>query len=451
MKTYFAVLTATLLLGGHPLIAEPAKPSAPERWTAERANNWYAQQPWLVGANFVPSTAINQLEMWQAETFDPATIDRELGYAQQIGMNTMRVFLHDLAWREDSEGFYSRVDKYLTIADRHGIKTLFVIFDGVWFPNPRTGTQPAPVPGRHNSGWVQSPGRAYLESPEKQDELKPYVIGLLTRFNNDRRVLAWDLFNEPDNPNRQAYGRDGAKIELAEQDKEVFAGQLLEKTYAWAKEVQPSQPVTSGVWLGDYLANPTAIQRLQLEQSDIITFHNYDGPVELRKRIEGLKKLGRPVLCTEYMARGNHSTFTDNLPVMKEFNVAAWSWGLVSGKSNTIYPWDSWEKHYTNEPAIWFHDVFRPDGTPFSLAEVNLIRTLTGRGTPQSTEIKPSAQAPAAAATVTGRQHLNRLTMTVDRAPSANSGTRSSGEVYSSPGGEETGEGGQFFASGAIF
>jgi hypothetical protein len=206
------------------------------------------------------------------------------------------------------------------------------------------------------------------------------VTGLLARYKNDSRVLAWDLFNEPDNPNRQAYGRDGAKSELDEADKEKFATQLLAKTFAWAREVGPSQPVTSGVWLGDYLTNPSPIQKLQLEQSDIITFHNYDAPDELRQRIVGLKKLGRPVLCTEYMARGNHCTFEANLPVMKELNVAAWSWGLVNGKSNTIYPWDSWVHHYTNEPPVWFHDVFRPDGTPFSMAEVRLIHNLTGRG-----------------------------------------------------------------------
>ena len=382
MKRYFSLLTTVLVLlfCGRSFAADFSPTTSPERWTAEHAQEWYHSHPWLVGCNFVPSTAINQLEMWQADTFDPATIDRELGYAQGIGMNTMRVFLHDIAWREDPEGFYSRVDKYLEIANRHGIKTLFVIFDAVWHPNPHPGKQPAPIPGLHNSGWVQSPGRAYLESPEKQDELKPYVVGLLTRYKNDPRVLAWDLFNEPDNPNRQAYGRDGQKIELPEPEKEKFATQLLEKTFAWAREVNPSQPLTCGVWSGDYLTHPTRLQQLQLGDSDIITFHNYDPPEALRKCIVGLQKLGRPVLCTEYMARGNRSTFTDNLPVLKRYDVAAWSWGLVNGKSNTIYPWDSWVKRYTNEPPVWFHDIFRPDGTPFSTAEVDLIRRLTGRG-----------------------------------------------------------------------
>jgi len=400
MKKYSAIFTtALLLLWAYTVPAQQATAFEPGRWAPKRAQTWYDSQSWFVGANFVPSTAINQLEMWQAETFDPATIDRELGYAQTIGMNTMRVFLHDLAWREDPEGFYSRVDKYLQIADKHGIKTLFVIFDAVWHPNPHPGKQPAPVPGLHNSGWVQSPGRAYLESPAKQDELKPYVIGLLTRYKNDSRVLAWDLFNEPDNPNRQAYGRGGANIELGENDKEKFATQLLEKTFAWAHEVEPSQPVTSGVWLGDYLTHPTALQRIQLEESDIISFHNYDGPDDLRKRIEGLKKLGRPVLCTEFMARGNHSTFKDNLPVLKEFNVAAWSWGLVSGKSNTIYPWDSWKKHYTGEPAVWFHDVFRADGTPFSTAEVQVIHNLSVRKDASRSSAEPRKNASRVSAT----------------------------------------------------
>ena len=352
---------------------------AEDRWPAQKANEWYARQPWLVGANFVPSTAINQLEMWQADTFDPKTIDRELGWAENIGMNTMRVFLHDIPWREDADGYFKRIDRFLDICQRHHIRPLLVIFDGVWLPNPKAGKQPAPIPGLHNSGWVQSPGRAYLEDPAKQDKLKPYVVALLTRYKNDSRILAWDLFNEPDNPNREAYGSEGNHSELPEADKAKFATQLLRKTFAWAREVKPGQPVTAGVWLGDYLEHPTDLQKLCLDESDVISFHNYDGPDTMRKQVEGLAKLGRPVLCTEYMARGNKSTFQGNLPLLKEHHVAAYNWGLVNGKSQTIYPWDSWKHHYTNEPAVWFHDVFRADGRPFSAEETQLIGNLSGR------------------------------------------------------------------------
>ena len=126
------------------------------RWSEERANAWYARQGWLAGADFVPSTASNQLEMWQASTFDPDTIDRELGWAEGVGFNVMRVFLHDMAWKADPSGFEQRVDRYLSIAHKHGIKTLFVLCDSCWDPRPKLGPQEEPVPGLHNSRWVQS-------------------------------------------------------------------------------------------------------------------------------------------------------------------------------------------------------------------------------------------------------------------------------------------------------
>jgi len=348
-----------------------------QRWSKEASWEWYNSVDWPVGANFVPSTAINQLEMWQAETFDPTTIDRELGWAAEIGMNTMRVFLHDLAWKQDPEGFLDRVDKYLEIANRHGIRTMIVLFDGVWHPYPKAGTQPKPIPGLHNSGWVQSPGRPILEDPTRHDELQPYVQAVLRRFQNDSRVLVWDLFNEPDNPNANSYGVTGSKEELDEAIKIQRSAQLLAKTFAWAREINPSQPLTSGAWMGDYLNNPNAAQRICLESSDVISFHTYDDPITTRQKCEGILKLGRPVICTEYMARGNKSTFKDILPIFRELNIGAYNWGLVDGKSQTIYPWDSWGNHYTSEPQPWHHDVFRRDGTPYSASEINTLRMLT--------------------------------------------------------------------------
>ena len=137
------------------------------RWTEQRANDWYAQQPWLVGSNYIPATAINELEMWQADTFDPQRIDLELGWAESIGLNTMRVFLHDLLWQQDAPGFQKRIDTFLTIANKHHIRILFVLFDSCWDPYPQLGKQRDPRPGVHNSGWVQSPGAAALKIPRK--------------------------------------------------------------------------------------------------------------------------------------------------------------------------------------------------------------------------------------------------------------------------------------------
>ncbi|WP_198953771.1 sulfatase-like hydrolase/transferase [Rhodopirellula sp. MGV] len=348
--------------------------SRPGRWAADRANRWYDQIEWPIGANYVPSSAINQLEMWQAETFDPEAIDRELGWAEDIGMNTMRVFLHDIPFKTDADGFLKRVDQYLEIADKHGIRTMFVFFDGVWHPYPKAGKQPEPTPGVHNSGWVQSPGRDILVDSSKQDELKPYVQAVLKRYKDDDRVLIWDLFNEPDNPNFNAYGGGGAKLELDQPEKTKHALELVEKTFAWAREINPSQPLTVGVWRGSYLTDPTDYQKACIENSDVISFHSYDPPARTTEIVEGLAKLGRPLVCTEYMARGNDSTFEGILPILHRHRVAAYNWGFVNGRSQTIYPWDSWKKAYTEEPDPWFHDIFQTDGTPYRPKETRLIR-----------------------------------------------------------------------------
>ncbi len=344
-------------------------------WTTEKANRWYDSEPWLVGSNFVPSTAINELEMWQADTFDPTTIDRELGWAESIGMNTMRVFLHNLVWAEDSRGFLERMDDFLAIADKHHIRITFVLLDSVWDPYPRTGKQRDPKPHVHNSGWVQAPGAEILQDSSRWDkELKPYVLGVLTRFRDDKRVVMWDLMNEPDNDN-PPYG----KKEIP--NKAKLATELMKQEWRWAREANPSQPLTSGVWQGEW-ANDTQLSdtaRFQLKNSDVITFHSYDKPEVTRARIESLRRFGRPIICTEYMARPRGSTFEAILPLLKRERVGAYNWGLVSGKSQTIYPWDSWEKQYTAPPPVWFHDIFHSDGGPYKPEEVKLIKELTGK------------------------------------------------------------------------
>ena len=163
------------------------------RWTLQTARTWWDRQPWLVGCNFIPSTAVNQLEMWQESTFDAATIERELGWATDLGFNVVRVYLHDLLWEDDRQGFLHRVDAFLDIAQRAGIGALLVFFDDVWCIESRLGPQPAPHPGRHNSGWVQSPGlaalRAYRHEPAICERLEGYVRGVLSRFGRDPRVL----------------------------------------------------------------------------------------------------------------------------------------------------------------------------------------------------------------------------------------------------------------------
>jgi hypothetical protein len=349
--------------------------SQPSRWSEQKARQWYEAQPWLVGSNYIPATAVNELEMWQADTFDPKRIDLELGWAESLGMNTMRVFLHDLLWQQDAAGFRSRVDTFLKIAAKHKIKPMFVLFDSCWDPFPKLGKQRAAKPGVHNSGWMQSPGAKALTDASEYPRLESYAKGIVGAFANDERVLAWDIWNEPDNPNKSSYGSQepANKVEMVEK--------LLPRAFAWARAANPRQPLTSGVWRGDWSSPQklSAVEKIQLEQSDVISFHNYDQGEEFAKRVQWLTPLKRPILCTEYMARGNKSTFEGSLPVAKEHKVAAYNWGLVAGKTQTYLPWDSWAKPYTDrEPAVWFHEVFRTDGKPYRDAEVEFIRRTTG-------------------------------------------------------------------------
>jgi hypothetical protein len=347
-----------------------------ERWTTARAHQWYDAQPWLVGCNFSPSTAINQLEMWQADTFDPETIDRELGWAASIGMNTVRVFLHEVAWQQDREGFLNRVEQFLDLAAKHNIRPMVVLFDGVWDPDPQAGPQRRPRTGVHNSGWVQSPGRVVLADDAKQDALQEYVAEVLARFGNDERVLIWDLFNEPDNPNANSYG----PLEL--KDKDARAERLVRLAFQWAREVDPEQPLTVGVWRGDVwndLQKMNLVHRAAVELSDIISFHDYSNPEVLQRRINELKTFDRPLICTEYLARGHGSTFEVALPIMKKEKVGAYCWGLVDGKTQTKYPWPTWQMPELGEPDPWHHEIFHTDGKPYKESELKLIKELTAR------------------------------------------------------------------------
>jgi len=333
-----------------------AQPVKTNIWSVQKANAWYAQHKWINGSNFIPSTAINQLEMWQAETFDPQTIDRELGYAEGIGFNTMRVFLHSVVWGEDPEGFKQRVNQYLAIADKHHIQTIFVFFDDCWNPNAKPGKQPDPKPGIHNSGWMQDPGRPQQTEAEYA-ELEKYVVDMLTTFKHDQRILLWDLYNEPGNSN-----------------KNFKSSVLLTKVFAWAHAVNPDQPVSSGMWNWDFME----LNKIQLENSDVVTYHCYDTPDKHQQLVEKLKLNGKPVICTEYMARPRNSTFENTMPMLKKENVGAINWGFVSGKTNTIYAWDT-PIPDGSEPKLWFHDIFRKDGTPYKKEETDLIKQLNGK------------------------------------------------------------------------
>lgn len=363
--------------GAGPSSSESDSVQVAGRWSRDQANKWYAaQDDWLVGCNYTPANAINQLEMWQPSTFDTARIDLELGWAQSLGFNVVRVFLQNLLWQQDSTGFLKRMDQFLTIANRHGIGAMFVFFDGCWNPDPHLGTQPAPRPHVHNSGWVQSPGAAMLKDTLRYGPLKAYLQGVMNHFKDDPRVKLWDLFNEPDNDNGGRFPDD-----LNASDKYKYAFILLKDAFQWAREVNPSQPLTVAPWHRDWSdsAHMDPMDRFMFDNSDVISFHCYDSLSVTQDKTQLLERYGRPVICSEYMARPTGSTFKAILPYFKSEHIGAINWGFVSGKTQTIYPWDSWKKKYTAAPGVWFHDIFNTDGKPYDTAEVSLIRSVTGK------------------------------------------------------------------------
>lgn len=324
-------------------------------WSKEKAASWYAAQPWLSGCNFQPSTAINQIEMWQADSFDAATIDKELGWAQELGFSTMRVFLSSVVWQNDAEGFKKRIDQFLTISASHGIRPMFVFFDDCWNEESTIGKQPEPKPGVHNSGWVQDPSVSLRSDTVKLFPiLEKYVKDVMATFKNDKRLLLWDLYNEPGN------SKHG-----------VTSLPLLKNVFKWARAVNPSQPISSGIWYFEC----NELNTYQLENSDIITYHNYHNKAIHQTWINFLKIYGRPLICTEYMARRNDSKFQNILPMLKKNNVGAINWGFVSGKTNTIFAWDE-PKPNEKEPKLWFHDIYRQDKTPFDQDEINTIKRI---------------------------------------------------------------------------
>ncbi|MDB5490696.1 MAG: 1,4-beta-xylanase [Micavibrio sp.] len=348
------------------------------QWSPDQAKQWYARQPFLIGANFLPANAINQLEMWQADTFDPRQIDWELGLAEDhCGMTTMRIFLHDLLWDSDSDGYKQRIDTVLGLCEKHKIKPMLVLFDSCWDPHPKLGKQKDPMPHTHNSGWVQSPGAKALADAAEHPRLENYIKGIVGAFANDDRILAWDVWNEPDFINHDNYGQGGLGVELPPDEKRAHVAKLIPQVFDWVRSAGPVQPLTSGIWTGDWSSHDklNPIQKTQIEKSDLISFHSYGKPEVFEGCVQALQRYERPFICTEYMARSIGSTFECILPLARKFNVAVLNWGLVVGKSQTHLPWRNWSQPTQSPPAgNLFHDIFWSDGTPIDPAELPVFK-----------------------------------------------------------------------------
>lgn len=356
------------------------------RWSEKEINAWYARRDWPVGINFLPSTAVNWNELWQRETFDEETISHELGLAEGIGMNTLRINLPFIVWLYDRDGLVERIDRFLGIASKHHIQVMLTLMDDCGFSgdHPWIGKQKDPRPGVHNSQAAASPGRNIVILPALWPLVKSYVSDIVHVFRDDERIFVWDVYNEPTN--------DG--IFLDDGKEAHFQGPLLEmspklcrEAVSWVRAQDPVQPLTVGAWRNmktflnrDVRLFDSEIDRLALDCSDILSFHAYSPADVIEESIALLKKLGRPILCTEWLARHAMSTVQDILPIFKREKVGAYSWGLVNGRTQTHLPWPVIMQARKDYLDLWFHDLFYKDGTPYSKEECRLFSQLTGRG-----------------------------------------------------------------------
>jgi hypothetical protein len=321
-------------------------------WPRQKAWKWYDAAGAIRGCNYLPRTAVNTTEMWQEATFDPKTIEQELGWARAASYNGVRVFLQYLVWQDDAAGLRKRIERFLEIARRHGLRVMLVLFCDCSFAGrePYLGKQAEPVPGVHNSGWVPSPGLKRVADRSAWPRLEAYVKDIVGTFGSDERVLIWDLYNEPGN---SGMGRKSLP--------------LAEAAFAWARQARPSQPLTTGAW-SNFRG---AMSRRLMELSDVVSFHAYDAPAGVEAKIRLCEAYGRPLICTEWLRRQGGNTFAAVLPLFVRHRVGAYHWGLVAGRTQTYMPWGS--KRGAPVPKVWQHDVLHPDGKPYDREELVLL------------------------------------------------------------------------------
>lgn len=351
-----------------------------ERWSIKQAWSWYQQQPWVMGINYVPSVTLHAIELWQEDTWPEVmeSVHREFELMEDIGINGVRMFLPFHIWYYDRDKFLNRMDRFLEELASHGITMMPVIF------NDCVGVKPEDITPSMTRGWqkydighhgghkdnpftgdMERIGWCLWDEPEWRASQEEYLVALLERFGNDKRIYAWDLWNEPGNSNRH--------------DMSI---PYIKRTFEVAREVNPKQPLTAGVWSypQDYGINEAAdvepVQRLALDESDIITFHQYEGIERVRRVVKVLQRENRPMMNTEWLNRIQDNFVKDNLPLYCEEGIGSYSWGLVAGKSQHFLPWDELWNHRELPLNRWQHDLFDTFFTPYDVGELNLMRKM---------------------------------------------------------------------------
>ncbi len=144
------------------------------------------------GAVYFPARAYNAYQTYSL--FDAAVIDRDFGYAQQAGINALRMFVSPEFWAEEPGLFMERFEQVIALSAKHGIRVMPVLFEDCGTDNtPETRNSRDP----HTAICVCSPCRAVQADPSRWPEVYPFMDAFFARYKDDKRLLAIEVMNEP--------------------------------------------------------------------------------------------------------------------------------------------------------------------------------------------------------------------------------------------------------------
>ena len=349
------------------------------RWSKERIWNWYNARPWMRGCNYMSADCANRIDQWQSLGFEERfeTTERELELMQRTGFNTVRLIVEYVVWKEEHDGFMERFNRYLSLCAKYGISCMIVLANDCM--PPKSEQWCLPYIGEQRFEWGYHGGKKvsqhgvhtgpaphfYLDDEESREDYFKMVCELVTAYKDDNRICVWDVYNEPGNSGRQ-------RITLPN----------LRSMFEIVRSCNPSQPLTCAVWeiSGDESVPLDEVNQYALDHSDIISYHCYKNYNEHVKIIARLKKEGRPLMNTEWLARSYDNDVFSLFPLFYLEKIGCYNWGFVAGKYQTYEPWEfSWVHYYDGtEPNVdftkWLHDLYRPNHRPYDPREIDLIK-----------------------------------------------------------------------------
>jgi len=301
--------------------------AAAEGQKKRKQTNWSQVR----GANYIASYARNAAEVWSK--FDPEILDRELGYAQSLGLNSVRVWLDYWPYEADPTLMLSRLEHFLKLCDKHELQVMLVLFDSCATKTEEQLQKKEQTVDPHWKHWAANPGYRYLD-PEHWKPLEAYVKAIVGAHLNDPRVQAWDVMNEPwagqlwSNPQRKP-----------------VVTRFVRHFCEVVNDLKPQAPITVGV---------TFLERAEMVEDlvEVISFHRYLGPdpkkwkAHLEEANQYSKQKGKPILLTEWgyptwgaqryakriMTGGEQAKFyREILPVMTHAQVGWYVFDLVMG------------------------------------------------------------------------------------------------------------------------